>query len=85
MRQPWPTPASPPMIPSIGTKTPRPRIGPFMNAESIGRCRAPICMPSVGTGTSAQVMPSACCPSGLVGSKAWKARPTTVATGASVM
>lgn len=85
MRQPWPTCFSPPITQSTGTNTWRPWIGPFMKALSIGRWRRPISMPSCGTGISAQVMPSSRSPSGLLSSTAWKASPTTVATGASVM
>ena len=86
MRQPLPAIATPPIRQSSGTNTSQPWIGPFWNGMLSGKWRRPMVMPGVSRGSSAQLMPmSVSPPSSRSGSNSRKARPTTVAMGASVM
>ena len=87
MRQPWPAIFGPPMMQSSGTNTSLPDIGPFWNGTLSGKWRRPILTPGVSRGISAQVMPWSVLspPSSWSGSYSLNARPSTVATGASVM
>ena len=87
MRQPWPAIFGPPTMASSGTNTSLPSTGPFWNGMFSGKWRRPIFSPGVSLGISATVMPwsTLSLPISLSGSNRRKARPTTVATGASVM
>ena len=86
MRHPWPAIFGPPMMKSSGTNTSLPASGPFWNGTLSGKWRRPMVTPGVSRGISAQVMPrSVSPPSRRSGSNMRKARPMTVATGASVM
>ena len=84
--QPLPAYSRPPMIHSSGMNTSVPEFGPFWNTALSGRWRRPMFTPGVAVGTSAQVMPrSSLSPSSFSGSYSRNARPSSVATGPSVM
>ena len=86
IRQPWPSIGWPPMTQSIGMKTSLPELGPFWNTALSGMWRRPISTPGCAAGISAQVMPrSSLSPISFSGSYTRNARPSSVATGPSVM
>ncbi len=84
--QPWPARSAPPIRASSGTNTSRPRLGPFWKTCMAGRWRRPISTPGASVGTSATEMPMSLGPPRMPsGSDILNARPSTVATGPSVM
>jgi hypothetical protein len=86
IRHPRPSIGCPPITQSIGMKTSLPQVGPFWNTQFNGMCRLPMRTPGWVVGISAQVMPmSSLSPARWSGSYARNARPSSVATGPSVM
>mmetsp|Transcript_24092 Transcript_24092/g.46662 ORF Transcript_24092/g.46662 Transcript_24092/m.46662 type:complete len:212 (+) Transcript_24092:1386-2021(+) len=93
MFHPSPAFSSPPMMHSMGTKKLSPLTVPFMNGDPKGSWRGPVWSPGMPLGANwlgwvgrrATVMPSLPLVRSPLGSLSLKARPTTVATGASVM